>query len=77
MAARNNRGMAKCDSSEPRIASRLGEGTKVTVRMPVDCESARPPRDAAKVGHPSFERLIVAPAFQPEAQSEIQVKKSA
>ena len=44
------------------IASRLGEGTKVTVRLPLDCEMARPSREqAAKVAHPSFERLVVAP----------------
>jgi cell cycle sensor histidine kinase DivJ len=44
------------------IASRLGEGTKITVRLPIDCEAARAGRDApAKVAHPSFERLVAEP----------------
>jgi cell cycle sensor histidine kinase DivJ len=67
------KGLVMLHGGHMDIASRLGEGTTVTVHMPVDCESARPPRDAAKVSRPPFERLIVAPAFQ----SETQVKKSA
>ena len=55
------------------IASRLGEGTKVTVRLPLDCEAARPNREPAKVAHASFERLVVAPEFLTESQ----VKKRA
>jgi cell cycle sensor histidine kinase DivJ len=55
------------------ISSRLGEGTKVIVRLPLDCEAARSSREAAKVSHPAFERLVVAP----ELLSEIQVKKRA
>ena len=56
------------------ISSRLGEGTKVTIRLPLDCEAARPSREAAaKISQPAFERLIAAP----ELLSEIQVKKRA
>jgi cell cycle sensor histidine kinase DivJ len=38
------------------IASRLGEGTRVTVRLPIDCEPVRPTRKAPKLAHPSFNR---------------------
>ncbi|MEX2035314.1 MAG: PAS domain-containing sensor histidine kinase [Xanthobacteraceae bacterium] len=38
------------------IASRLGEGTRVTVRLPIDCEPVRPTRKAPTLAHPSFER---------------------
>ena len=42
------------------IASRLGEGTRVTVRLPIDCETVRPPRKAATLAHPSFDRSAAA-----------------
>jgi cell cycle sensor histidine kinase DivJ len=67
------KGLVMLHGGHMDIVSRLGEGTKVTVRMPIDCERARQNREPAKVSHPSFERLIVAPVFQ----SETQVKKSA
>ncbi|MEW6451204.1 MAG: PAS domain-containing sensor histidine kinase [Pseudomonadota bacterium] len=59
------------------IASRVGEGTRVTVRLPVDCEGVRPVREKkSKVAHPSFER---AGAFdlQEKLLDKNQVKKSA
>jgi two-component system, cell cycle sensor histidine kinase DivJ len=44
------------------ISSRLGAGTRVTVRLPLDCEAARTGREQpAKAAHPSFERLVAAP----------------
>jgi cell cycle sensor histidine kinase DivJ len=55
------------------IASRLGEGTRVTVRLPLDCEAARPVREPSNVAHPSFERLPAEVVAAPV----IQVKKSA
>jgi cell cycle sensor histidine kinase DivJ len=67
------KGLVMLHGGHMDIASRLGEGTKVTIRLPLDCEVARPSREAAKVAHPSFERVVVAPEFQ----SEPQVKKSA
>jgi cell cycle sensor histidine kinase DivJ len=67
------KGLVMLHGGHMDIASRLGEGTKVTVRLPLDCEVARPNREVAKVTHPSFDRLVVAPEFQ----SELQVKKSA
>jgi cell cycle sensor histidine kinase DivJ len=59
------------------IASRVGEGTRVTVRLPVDCESVRPSRDKkSKVAHPSFERMG-AFDLQEKLIDKNQVKKSA
>jgi cell cycle sensor histidine kinase DivJ len=37
------------------IASRLGEGTRVTVHLPLICEGARSVHAAGNVAHPSFE----------------------
>jgi cell cycle sensor histidine kinase DivJ len=48
---------------EFNIASRLGEGTRVTVRLPLDCEKARPVSNVSqvsKVARPDFERVIEA-----------------
>ena len=67
------KGLVMLHGGHMDIASRLGEGTKVTVRLPIDCEAARPSRELAKVAHASFERLVVAPEFL----SESQVKKRA
>jgi cell cycle sensor histidine kinase DivJ len=59
------------------IASRVGEGTRVTVRLPVDCESVRPVREKkSKVAHPSFERTG-AFDLQEKILDKNQVKKSA
>jgi cell cycle sensor histidine kinase DivJ len=54
------------------IASQLGRGTHVTVRLPLDCETARPMREASNLAHPTFQR----PARSVE-QLEKQVKRSA
>ncbi len=54
------------------IVSRLGEGTRVVVRLPLDCETMRPADAAAKIAHPSFERTAEKIDLQ-----ETQVKKSA
>jgi cell cycle sensor histidine kinase DivJ len=67
------KGLVMLHGGHMDIASRLGEGTKVTVRLPVDCETVRPNRAAAKIAHPSFDCLVMAPDFQ----SEMQVKKRA
>jgi cell cycle sensor histidine kinase DivJ len=50
------RGLVRLHGGQFDIASRLGEGTCVTVRLPVDCEAARPRRKASVVARPSFER---------------------
>jgi two-component system, cell cycle sensor histidine kinase DivJ len=38
------KGLVRLHGGELSIYSRLGEGTRVTVRLPLDCEQARPPR---------------------------------
>ena len=55
----------RCTAATSRFASRLGEGTRVTVRLPVDCERA--PRAASET--PSVERLVPRAADAPAAHS--------
>jgi hypothetical protein len=50
------------------IASRLGEGTTVSVRLPLNCEAARPVPESQVVSHPEFERAATA---------DVLIKKSA
>jgi two-component system, cell cycle sensor histidine kinase DivJ len=65
------KGLVMLHGGHVDIASRLGEGTKVTVRLPIDCEAARTDRHTpAKVAHPSFERLVAEPEV-------VEVKKRA
>ena len=54
------KGLVMLHGGHVDISSRFGEGTKVTVRLPLDCEAVRPSQPA-KVAHPSFERLVAAP----------------
>ena len=53
-------GLVTLHGGEVAIASRLGEGTRVTVRLPVNCEAARPANKPSNVAHPSFDRVVEA-----------------
>jgi cell cycle sensor histidine kinase DivJ len=55
------RGLVELHGGAINIASRVGEGTRVTVRMPLNCETARPqPAKPSNVAHPSFDRVVEA-----------------
>jgi two-component system, cell cycle sensor histidine kinase DivJ len=43
------KGLVGLHGGDVEIRSRLGEGTRVTVRLPVDCESARPANEPIKL----------------------------
>jgi cell cycle sensor histidine kinase DivJ len=53
-------GLVGLHGGEVNIASRLGEGTRVTVRLPINCEAAQPARKPSNVAHPSFDRVVEA-----------------
>ena len=68
------KGLVRLHGGDIDIHSRLGEGTRVTVRLPIDCEGDRPPADPIK--------LVTARAgeFAVAAQvlvNQVLVKKSA
>jgi cell cycle sensor histidine kinase DivJ len=54
------RGLISLHGGQLEITSRLGEGTRVTVRLPLDCEAARPVLRASASKVESFERHVVA-----------------
>lgn len=69
-------GLVNLHGGEMGITSRVGEGTCITVRLPLDCEASRPRRDEAgedKIAHPAFER----PAISSASHDIERVKRSA
>jgi cell cycle sensor histidine kinase DivJ len=63
------KGLLELHGGEIRIASRLGEGTTVTIRLPVDCESTRKGAAASKIARLSPRAV--------QELADIQVKRSA
>jgi cell cycle sensor histidine kinase DivJ len=64
------RGLVDLHGGKVDIKSQLGEGTRVAVRMPLNCENARPSAGrASNVSHPSFDRVVEA--------ADLLIKKSA
>jgi cell cycle sensor histidine kinase DivJ len=53
-------GLVALHGGEVNITSRLGEGTRVRVRLPVNCEAPRPAAKPSNVAHPSFDRVAEA-----------------
>jgi cell cycle sensor histidine kinase DivJ len=62
-------GLVGLHGGELNIASRLGEGTRVTVRLPLNCDPSRPAAKSSNIAHPSFERDIEA--------ADVLIKKTA
>ena len=63
------KGLVRLHGGDMDIRSRLGEGTRVTVRLPLDCEGGRPAADPIK--------LVTERAGEFAAAANMQVKKSA
>lgn len=63
------KGLVKLHSGDIEIRSRLGEGTRVTVRLPIDCEGHKAPADPI--------RLVTERAGDLAAAAKVLVKKSA
>jgi cell cycle sensor histidine kinase DivJ len=85
------KGLARLHGGELSIHSRIGEGTRVSVRLPLDCERARPAKRNAAPSSATIARHVMtrlpnvsaADGVQPAAADEntastaIRVKKSA
>jgi cell cycle sensor histidine kinase DivJ len=63
------KGLVRLHGGDIDIASRLGKGTQVTVRLPIDCEGSRPPADPIK--------LVTERAKELTAAANLRMKKSA
>jgi len=79
------KGLVELHGGEIAIRSRLAEGTRVTVRLPIDCERARPVKRAAVAQPSGVLGFLPAKARAPQARTagpdmrmqEPLVKKSA
>ena len=60
------KGLVALHGGDMEIASRIGEGTSITIRLPVDCESARRSAEMASIG-PGAVRAV-APVVEPAAE---------
>ena len=63
------KGLVRLHDGDMDIRSRLGDGTRVTVRLPIDCEGIRPAVEPIK--------LVTERAREFAAAANIQAKKSA
>ena len=63
------KGLVRLHGGDMDIRSRLGDGTRVTVRLPIDCEGTRPAVEPIK--------LVTERAREFAAAANIQAKKSA
>jgi two-component system, cell cycle sensor histidine kinase DivJ len=63
------KGLVALHGGDMEIASRIGEGTSITIRLPVDCESARRSAEMASIG-PSVARAA-APVVEPAAERTV------
>ena len=63
------KGLVQLHGGDIDIRSRVGEGTRITVRLPVDCEGGRPAADPIK--------LVTTRAGEFAAAANLLVKKSA
>jgi cell cycle sensor histidine kinase DivJ len=63
------KGLVRLHGGDIDVRSRLGDGTRVTVRLPIDCEGTRPAVEPIK--------LVTERAREFAAPANIQAKKSA
>ena len=68
------KGLADLHGGDTEIHSRLGEGTRVTVRLPIDCEAGERPADPIKLVSERAEELAAIAQRHAEVQVEDQVE---
>jgi cell cycle sensor histidine kinase DivJ len=66
------KGLVALHGGEVEIASRIGEGTSVTIRLPVDCESARRSGELASIGQASGRTAM--PAVERSAEDRVKIR---
>jgi cell cycle sensor histidine kinase DivJ len=72
------KGLVRLHGGDFNIGSRLGEGTRVTVRLPIDCEGRRPPVEPIHLQQKTAEPPQLTPQLaSPGVWADLRVKKSA
>jgi two-component system, cell cycle sensor histidine kinase DivJ len=72
------KGLVKLHGGEVDVRSRVGEGTRVAVRLPLDCERRHAPEPVRKIGRPGDAQYPDTPPFTATAtRFKAAIKKSA
>jgi cell cycle sensor histidine kinase DivJ len=71
------KGLVKLHGGEVAVRSRVGEGTRVIVRLPLDCERRRAPEPIRKFMRPGDAEYPHTPPFATAIAPRFAVKKSA
>jgi cell cycle sensor histidine kinase DivJ len=73
------KGLARLHGGEVEVRSRVGEGTRVMVRLPLDCEHPRAPASVRKIDRPGDAYDPAAPSYAaaPPARFKVSLKRSA
>jgi len=70
------KGLVALHGGDMEIASRIGEGTSITIRLPVDCESARRSAEMASIGQGAARTAmpVVEPATERSADKLVKIR---
>ena len=73
------KGLARLHGGEVEVRSRVGEGTRVTVRMPLDCERRHAPAPLRKIERPGDVHDPASPLYAAVSPTRFKVslKRSA
>ena len=73
------KGLARLHGGEVEVRSRVGEGTRVIVRLPLDCERRDAPAPVRKIDRPgdAHDPVTSSSAAAPPAQFKVSLKRSA
>jgi two-component system, cell cycle sensor histidine kinase DivJ len=73
------KGLVKLHGGEVDVCSRVGEGTRVSVRLPLDCECPPAPAPLRKIGRPGDAQYPTVPSLlaTTETRFKASMKKSA
>ena len=73
------KGLARLHGGEVEVRSRVGEGTRVMVRLPLDCERGQAPATVRKIERPGDAHDPASPSYAaaPPARFKVSLKRSA
>jgi two-component system, cell cycle sensor histidine kinase DivJ len=71
------KGLARLHGGEVEVRSRVGEGTRVIVRLPLDCERRDAPGPVRKIDRPGDAHDPVTPPYAAPARFQVSLKRSA
>jgi two-component system, cell cycle sensor histidine kinase DivJ len=73
------KGLARLHGGEVEVRSRVGEGTRVMVRLPLDCEHPNAPAPVRKIERPGDAYDPASPSYAaaPPARFKVSLKRSA